>query len=80
MAAKKDIQIHHILLSSNEVEEMYVGNDGDKIMNGAIIITLGERKLLWSALDVSVSLIVVKRLINEPLIGYRSVRSDLDTM
>ena len=53
MAVKKDIKILHSLLSSNESEEMDVGNDGGKMMNVTLIIASDERKLLWIALDVS---------------------------
>ena len=53
VAVKKDIKILHSLLSSNESEEMDVGNDGGKMMNVTLIIASDERKLLWIALDVS---------------------------
>ena len=52
-SVKKDMQILHSLLRSNEAKEMYVGNDGGQITNVTLVRALDDRKLLWSALDVS---------------------------
>ena len=50
------------------------------MMNGTLIRTLDERTLLWSALDVAGSRVVVKRPIKSPLIGEGSVGSEIYTV
>ena len=78
-AVKKDMKILHRLLGTNEAEEMDVGNDGGKIKNGTLIRASDEQKLLWSAVYVSGSRVVVNRPIKLPLLWEGSVGSDLDT-
>ena len=50
------------------------------MMNGTLIRTLDERTLLWSALDVAGSRVVVKRPIKSPLIGEGGVGSEIYTV
>ena len=50
------------------------------VVNSTIIRALYNTKLLWSALNVAGSQVVVKRPIKAPLLGEGGVGFDLDTV
>ena len=59
---------------------MDICNDGGKMRNDTIIRASDERKLIWSALGVAGSQVVVKRPINVLLLGEGGVGYNLDTV